>query len=83
MSEALGFLWESEEGVGCADLSDRATECVREGVPGTILGVGGCIDDRWPGFGGWAVLLKREADLEPERRTSLIERCWLVVGRPL
>lgn len=45
VSDALGLLWEREE-VGCASPSDRTTECIREGVLGTIFGVGGCIDDR-------------------------------------
>jgi hypothetical protein len=68
--------------VGCASLSDRTTECIREGVVGTIFGVGGCMDERWPGFGVWAVLFEREADLESERGTSLMERGWLEVGKP-
>ena len=82
ISEAVSFLRERAEEGGCAVLSDRATECTREGVLGTILGVGGCIDDRWPGFGVWAVLIERETDLEPGYRASPIERCWLTVSKP-
>lgn len=74
-------LVEREE-VGSAGLSDRKIDCLREGVVGNTLGVGGCIDNRWPGFGVWAVLMEQEADRELERRTSPMERCWFVVGRP-
>ena len=81
MPDAASFLRERVEEVGCVVLSDRATECVREGVLGTVLGVGGCVDDRWPGFGVWAVLIKRETDPEPGCRASPIERCWLTVGK--
>lgn len=60
--DTASVLRERLEAAGSVVPSDWATECVREGVLGTTLGVGGCIDDRWPGFGVRVVVIEREKD---------------------